>query len=397
METEKMNAYQARIQQRLAGIRPYLARYADGDFSRMLPVPADTDEFTGLVNSINHMVTDFQSMLNELDENETTMREQKNLLDAIANTSPVLIYVFDLERQSNVYNNPGVELLLGYSPEQMYAMGDAVLQTIIHPDDLPVIAATQERLKQASDDDVLEVDLRLRHVDGTWHTFHSYERPFRRKPDGSLKQLIGVSMDITDTLVMSAALKESEERFRLAIDASNLGVFDFDLRTTEVDVSQEWLAMLDYQPGDFDLDFEKWVTMLHPEDVPHTMQVYQDYITGKMPFYEVEFRMRKKGGDYRWILAKGRVVEHNEAGEPIRMLGVHMNIDQRKESEQVLVNSMHQLEETNQCLRVFNRMAVDRENKMIALKQEVNTLSEQLGKRKPYDLTFLITDGGDLP
>ena len=386
MEKNMMHEYQEYVQRRLSLLTPILTQYAMGDFSEKVPIPEEEDEFTALMVSINLMGEDFQEMLNDLEEKQA-------LLDAIANTSPAMIYVYDLVQQCDIFKNSGLETLLGYSVEEVDAMGNDWFVTLIHPDDLPAALEFRKKVEDSSGDESLEFQCRMKHKDGSWRTFHGNERPFQRNSEGRLIQKIGIALDVSKEIEAANALLESEDRLRLAIDASKLGVFDFDLLTGEVNISDEWLAMLDYEPNAFRLNFESWVKMLHPNDVENTLQVYQDYVTGKIPDYQVEFRMQKKDGTYRWILATGRVLSRDAEGNPTRMLGTHMNIDERKKREETFANYTHQLEEANQRMRTFNRLAVGRENKMIELKQEVNALSEELGRKPPYRLDF-INDGG---
>ena len=386
MENQKMHAYQEYVQRRLDLLTPILKQYAMGDFTEKIPVPDEQDEFTELMVSINLMGEDFQKILKDLED-------QQALLDAITNTSPAMIYVYDLEKQRDIFMNSGLEILLGYSTQEVEEMGSEWFVTLIHPEDLAPALEFRKKVENALTDQVFELQCRMKHKDGSWHTFHGNERPFRRNPDGSVLQKIGIALDISEEIAAANALLESEDRLRLAIDASKLGVFDFDLLTGEVNISDEWLAMLDYEPNAFRLNFESWVKMLHPNDVENTLQVYQDYVTGKIPAYQVEFRMQKKDGTYRWILATGRVLSRDAEGNPTRMLGTHMNIDERKKREETFANYTRQLEEANQRMRTFNRLAVGRENKMIELKQEVNALSEELGRKPPYRLDF-INEGG---
>lgn len=386
MENQKIHAYQEYVQRRLDLLTPILKQYAMGDFTEKIPVPDEEDEFTELMVSINLMGEDFQKILKDLED-------QQALLDAIANTSPAMIYVYDLEKQRDIFMNSGLEILLGYSTQEVEKMGSEWFAALIHPEDIPPALEFRKKVENALTDQVFELQCRMKHKDGSWHTFHGNERPFRRNPDGSVLQKIGIALDISEEVAAADALLESEERFRLAIDASKLGVFDFDLLTGQVNISDEWLAMLDYEPNAFELNFDLWVKMLHPNDVENTLQVYEDYITKKIPKYEVEFRMQKKDGSYLWILAAGRVIERDDEGNPTRMLGTHMNIDERKKREETFANYTRQLEEANQRMRTFNRLAVGRENKMIELKQEVNALSEELGRRLPYRLDFISDKG----
>ena len=153
---------------------------------------------------------------------EETLRSQQQLIAAIAETSPAMIYVYDMETQSNVYINMGVERMLNYSAQEVQALGAHLLPTLIHPEDMAAVIALQAKIMAAADTDTLELEYRMQHQNGEWRTFHSYERPFVRNTDGSLKQKIGAAIDISERKQAEQALQEAndllEDRVRQRTD-----------------------------------------------------------------------------------------------------------------------------------------------------------------------------------
>ncbi|MEK6753688.1 MAG: PAS domain S-box protein [Chloroflexota bacterium] len=129
---------------------------------------------------------------------ELALQEQERLTSAIVDTTPALIYVYDMESQSNVYSNAGMEQLLGFSTKDIQAMGAEVFVRLIHPDDLQKVIDFQSKMMMAKDAEILELEYRMKDFAGGWHTLHSYERPFVRNTNGSLKQKLGVAIDITE-------------------------------------------------------------------------------------------------------------------------------------------------------------------------------------------------------
>ena len=131
-------------------------------------------------------------------------------------------------------------------------------------------------------------------------------------------------------------LQESEERLRLALSATNQGLYDVDLTTGEVVVSPEYATMLGYDPASFRETEAHWRTMLHPEDQEAATAIYDAYVAGKVPEYKLEFRLRTRAGQWKWILSLGKIVAWDGAGHPLRMLGTHTDIDDLKRAEQAL-------------------------------------------------------------
>ena len=140
---------------------------------------------------------------------EQQLRESKHFIERIANASPNLWYIYDHVEQRNVYFNRELAAVLGYTPEEMQAMGSALLQTIVHPDDLARFPAHLKQWKTATDDEVFEIDYRVRNAQGEWRTLLTLETVFERNPDGTVKQVIGTSTDITDRKRAEVALRDN--------------------------------------------------------------------------------------------------------------------------------------------------------------------------------------------
>ncbi|MDG4475636.1 LytS/YhcK type 5TM receptor domain-containing protein [Thiovibrio frasassiensis] len=134
----------------------------------------------------------------------------------------------------------------------------------------------------------------------------------------------------------STQLQVSEERLRLALMAANQGLYDLNVQTGEAKISPEYATMLGYDPVGFQLTVNKWIERMHPDDREPVAMAYRDYIAGKIPEYRVEFRQRTKAGDWKWILSLGKVVEYDNAGRPLRMIGTHTDITERKQAEEAL-------------------------------------------------------------
>ncbi|MBD2296969.1 PAS domain S-box protein [Anabaena sphaerica FACHB-251] len=139
--------------------------------------------------------------------------------------------------------------------------------------------------------------------------------------------------DITQRKQTETDLRESEERLRLALTAANQGLFDLNVQTGATVVSPEYARMLGYEADEFEETNAKWRERLHPDDLALVYQTYEDYIAGKLDTYRVEFRQRTKSGDWKWILSIGKIVAWDSQGQPLRMLGTHTDITERKLSE----------------------------------------------------------------
>jgi PAS domain S-box-containing protein len=149
--------------------------------------------------------------------------------------------------------------------------------------------------------------------------------------------------DITERVRTAQALRESEERLRLALQAANQGLYDLDLRTGEAVVSPEYARMLGWEPEEFHETNAFWRERMHPDDRASVYQVYEDYVAGRRDDYRVEFRQQTRDGSWKWILSMGQIQERDDQGQPLRMLGTHTDITAIKRVQTALAESESRL------------------------------------------------------
>ena len=164
------------------------------------------------------------------------------------------------------------------------------------------------------------------------------------------RSIIWVARDISDRKKAEENMQDSEERLRLALIAANQGLYDLNLQTGNAIVSTEYATMLGYEPAEFHETNAKWIERLHPDDLERVAGTYRAYVNGEIANYIVEFRQRTKNGDWKWILSLGKIVEWDSSHQPLRMLGTHTDISDRKAAETLLQQQAKQLEEYTQTL-----------------------------------------------
>ncbi|HJV87391.1 MAG TPA: diguanylate cyclase [Noviherbaspirillum sp.] len=133
-------------------------------------------------------------------------------------------------------------------------------------------------------------------------------------------------------------LATNEERWRVALEAVGDGVWDWNIERNRVDFSDGWKAMLGYRPGEIGSDLEEWKCRVHPEDLPQVMRNINAHFSGETGFFASEQRMQCKDGNWKWVLARGMVIQRYDHGAPRRMVGTHTDISDRKELENALQN-----------------------------------------------------------
>jgi len=137
----------------------------------------------------------------------------------------------------------------------------------------------------------------------------------------------------------SAALAESEERLMLALEGSEDGIWDWNLTTHKMAFNERWAAMLGYRLTEVEPSWEGWIQLVHPDDAAGVKKALEAHLTGKIPVYQTEHRMRDRSGHWRWVVARGKVVERDERGQPLRMSGTHKDVTERKLAREAQVRS----------------------------------------------------------
>ncbi|MFZ1830566.1 MAG: PAS domain S-box protein [Candidatus Competibacteraceae bacterium] len=130
-------------------------------------------------------------------------------------------------------------------------------------------------------------------------------------------------------------LRDSQQRLALTLDAVNEDVWEWRISTGEAIFSPHYYRLLGYEPYEFPPSYAAWKNLIHPDDIERLEQEIQRHFDGSDK-YSVEIRIRKKSGDWGWILARGRVVERDDAGQPLRMMSIQADITERKQAEAAL-------------------------------------------------------------
>jgi len=145
--------------------------------------------------------------------------------------------------------------------------------------------------------------------------------------------------------IIEEQLLESDKRFRLALDASSNGVWDRNIQTGEVYYGENWYRTLGYENDTEDSDANSFENLLHPEDREKVLAYRDAYIEGKLPNYEIEYRLRNKAGDWKWFLSRGQAVTKDKEGKALRIIGTLTDITRLKEVEKELIQTQSELEQ----------------------------------------------------
>jgi PAS domain S-box-containing protein len=154
-----------------------------------------------------------------------------------------------------------------------------------------------------------------------------------RNAYGEIIGAIVIAKDITGKKKAENILRETEERWRFALEGGNQGVWDWDVKTGEIFFSDSYKRLYGYGPNDLKGRIEEWENMIHPDDKKRMENAIEEHISASEPFYESTYRVKTKNGDYKWVLGRGMLIR-NEDGKPVRMIGTHTDITKQVAAEQ---------------------------------------------------------------
>jgi PAS domain S-box-containing protein len=275
--------------------------------------------------------------ITERKQAEKSLRESEENYKTLFENNPQPMWVYDLETLAFLTVNEAAIQHYGYSREEFLSM---TLLDIRPKEDfqrlLDEVASVTEGFNDAGNWRHIKKDGSIIDVEITSHTLDYYGR----------KAEIVLANDITErkqaeTQRQAALekLRESEERLEMVMEGSQLGYWDWNIETGDVHRNQRWAEMLGYTLEEIKYTVKQWTDLHHPEDREAAWKSIQEHLEGKTPAHRIEYRMRAKDGQYKWILDQARVVKRDAHGKPLRMSGTHTDITDRKQAEEKLRES----------------------------------------------------------
>jgi len=183
-----------------------------------------------IVNSQGQVTKIFATMfdITERQRMEEELRQSKLFIEAIADASPAILYVYDLRTGRNIYVNHQIYQILGYQPEYIQQKGFNFLWETIHPDDQKYLQEYSHIFPHLQPGEVYDIEYRQQHINGSWHWFRCRSVVFTRDADGNPQQIIGTAIEISEEKRIQMQLKESETRLNTIINSISDGILIVD-------------------------------------------------------------------------------------------------------------------------------------------------------------------------
>lgn len=163
--------------------------------------------------------------------------------------------------------------------------------------------------------------------------------------------------EIRDRERAQELLSESQQRLELALKGADLGLWDYDIANAAAFVDQRWADIFGYSLDDIQPTISWWRTVIHPDDRPAVIEAWNAHMAGRTDFFEAEHRVKTKPGEWVWVLNRGKVVDRDREGNPLRASGTVSNISDRKRAEEMLRSKTDALERSNRDLEEFAYVA----------------------------------------
>ncbi|MEN0061309.1 MAG: PAS domain-containing protein [Myxococcota bacterium] len=203
----------------------------------------------------------------------------------------------------------------------------------IHPDDLAKVLASFEGHLQGKLP-VYQAEQRLRAGDGSWVAVMGTGEVIERDEAGRPLAIAGVLHDLSTLRDAENELEFERQRLELALEAGNVGLWDWRINEGEVFFSRTYYTMLGYEPGAFPMHLDSFLDLLHPDDAPEVDRAIRNHIADPTDRYRQEFRAKQQDGTFRSIMTVGETVERDAEGVPTRMVGVHVDVEQQRRARE---------------------------------------------------------------
>lgn len=236
--------------------------------------------------------------------------------------------------------------MLGYTKAELEPIIFEYWSELMHPQDLE---ESERLIKLHFEGKVPSYtnEIRMKHKEGHWVWMLDRGVVSERDDEGNVIRITGTHIDITERKNLEEQIKRSRTRLKQATNSANIGLWEWNPQTDEVVLDEIWAELVGYSLDELDpVGMNTWNDLVHPDDLKRFEKTMEDYFSGKTDIYELEVRMRHKDGHWVWILDRGKNVEWNDAGDPVKMIGTHVDITNLKLNEKRLRENERLLIET---------------------------------------------------
>ncbi len=265
----------------------------------------------------------------EIRAQEDERRRLTEIIQAITDASSDVIFVKDRSGHL-IFCNPAYAEAMGRPMDELIGTSD---YTHMDEETSEEVRQTDEIVLRTGEPIRVEEHVTLEGLGTGERIFESEKHPYRL-PDGSTGGVIGVCRDITEIRAAMDEAQRSRQRLNFALSAAGVGYWDHDITTDEVYYADTWYTMLGYKPGELPMTLGSfWNDLLHPDDREQVRAAHDEYLSGRADSYDTHVRLRRKDGSWHAVRNIGSIIERSEVGNPMRIVGVHVDVDQQQRAQ----------------------------------------------------------------
>lgn len=278
---------------------------------------------------------------------ETALEEQQALLRTVIDESPDVIILKNWDNTFALCNKT-VANLYKSTPEEMVGHDDAYFTG--NEEQNRFFRENVQKIMRKMETEIVYEDSTNAETGEIRH-FQSIKKPL--KNEQGERQILVIAHDITDIVRARKSIEESEKRLSYVMDATLEGIWDWDIQTDELRHNDRWFDIIGYRENAKTNHVSDFISRIHPNDRAKVIEKVQQCIKGEQEYYYSEHRLLKADGKPTWVQDRGKVVERDKNGDPLRMVGSFTEINRRKHDEQTLQKAKRQAESANRAKSDF--------------------------------------------
>jgi PAS domain S-box-containing protein len=260
-------------------------------------------------------------------QGEDALRRSEKRLRLLTDALPVLIAYVDANQRYG-FNNKGYEDWFGHP--RKYVEGKHLRQVLGEK----AYQAIRPRVEAALSGNLVTFEDFIPYRGAGRRYVHVTYVPDRQ--DGRVRGFFALIQDLTARKQAEEEIRESRDKLSTIITGADVGTWDWNVQTGTVHVNDRFCTMLGYKPGTFGTDVRRFFESLHPDDAERVNGLVESHFAGESEFYRCDFRLRLASGSYKWIHDAGRLIERDHEGRPLRMVGIHLDINDLKLADEAL-------------------------------------------------------------
>lgn len=360
----------------------YKAGDIRGGISITLPLKKYEDYLESQLSSIKiiHILALFLGLISlylfclyikKSQDKEVGLNKQVNEIHTIFNSGNIILFRWNNDENWSIdYVSDNVKSLLGYTKEE-FMRGNILYSSLIDAQDVKRVTQEVIDASKSGITNFVHESYRVKKKNGDVIWVNDASQVIRDK-NGEIKFYVGYIQDITKIKQYELAIQNEQERFQLAVDGSNDGLWDWNPQTNEVYFSPKWKNMLGYEEHEIKPELDEWMGRVHPDDIEKAVADVQAHIDGKTKVYENEQRMKHKDGYWIWILDRGKaLVDSNGVAQ--RFVGFHTDITHIKDQEVILKLKIKEaLAQNTKQLQI-----IQQQNKMASMGEMIGAIAHQ--------------------